>query len=59
MQLYRGFICGSHPEDQQLAIVDKIADSASGFVIKEWRRLPKIASAMHVTLLQVRLVWPS
>lgn len=53
VNLYRGFlaICHTNPE-QHLSNVERYVEVASGFCMREWRRLPHIVSHIHLPLLQ-------
>ena len=50
--LYKGFAYISDPTEHHLSNVDRMAEAASTFCIKEWRRLPPIVSHVHLQILQ-------
>ncbi|XP_013100353.2 transcription-associated protein 1 [Stomoxys calcitrans] len=52
VNLYKGFLAILHPEERQLANVEKYVEIASGLCIREWRRLPHIVSHIHLQYLQ-------
>ena len=53
LNLLRGFLALCYPDEQRLSAVEKLIEAASIQGIKQWRRLPKIVSHAHVSLLQV------
>ncbi len=55
LNLLRGFLALCYPDEQRLSAVEKLIsiEAASIQGIKQWRRLPKIMSHAHVSLLQV------
>ena len=53
LNLLRGFLALCYPDEQRLSAVEKLIEAASIQSIKQWRRLPKIVSHVHVPLLQV------
>ncbi|KAG8225079.1 hypothetical protein J437_LFUL000058 [Ladona fulva] len=52
VNLYRGFLAICHPEEQNLGTVKRHVEAASGFCMREWRRLPRVVSHAHLPLLQ-------
>ena len=50
--IFKGYAYISDPTDQHIQLVDRMAEAASTFCIKEWRRLPPIVSHVHLQLLQ-------
>jgi transformation/transcription domain-associated protein len=52
INLYKGFLAICHPEDQHLPAVERHVEQASALCMKEWRRLPKIVSHVHLPFLQ-------
>ncbi|CAL1278798.1 unnamed protein product [Larinioides sclopetarius] len=52
LNLYKGYLSICHPEDRHLPSVEKIVDQCSAQCIREWRRLPRIVSHIHLRLLQ-------
>ena len=52
INLYKGFLAILHPEDRQLANVERFVEIASGLCMREWRRLPHIVSHIHLKYLQ-------
>ncbi|XP_064401908.1 transformation/transcription domain-associated protein-like isoform X2 [Halichondria panicea] len=53
LNLLRGFLALCYPDEQRLSAVEKLIEAASIQGIKQWRRLPKIVSHAHVSLLQL------
>ncbi len=53
LNLLRGFLALCYPDEQRLSAVEKLIEAASIQGIKQWRRLPRIVSHAHVSLLQV------
>lgn len=55
MNLYKGYITICHPDDHHsnmMSTIEKMVEVASNLAIKEWRRLPRIVSNVHIPLLQ-------
>ncbi|XP_052826902.1 transformation/transcription domain-associated protein [Octopus bimaculoides] len=55
MNLYKGYITICHPDEHTgnfMNTIEKMVEVASNLAIKEWRRLPRIVSNVHVPLLQ-------
>ena len=52
VNLYRGFLAISHPDDQHLSVVERYVEISSSLCMREWRRLPHIVSHIHLPLLQ-------
>jgi len=52
ISLYKGFIAICLTEDQRLQAVEKCAATAVSLCVREWRRLPRIVSHIHLGLLQ-------
>ncbi|XP_078728881.1 transformation/transcription domain-associated protein isoform X3 [Lampetra fluviatilis] len=52
VNMYRGYLAVCHPEEQHLAAVERLVETASGQAIREWRRLPQVVSHVHTPLLQ-------
>lgn len=52
VHLYRGFVAILHPEEKRLTQVDRCVELATTCCMREWRRLPRIVSHIHLPLLQ-------
>jgi len=52
MNLYRGYLAICSPDDPHLAMVDRYVEHASSLAMREWRRLPRLVSHIHLQLLQ-------
>ncbi|EZA54681.1 Transformation/transcription domain-associated protein [Ooceraea biroi] len=52
INLYRGYLALCNSEDQHLTAVERYVELASGLCMREWRRLPRIVSHVHLPLLQ-------
>ncbi|XP_065334181.1 transformation/transcription domain-associated protein isoform X2 [Cloeon dipterum] len=52
LHLYKGYLAVCNTEDQHLGIVDRHVENASANCMKEWRRLPRVVSHIHLPLLQ-------
>ena len=52
MTLYRGYLAICSKDDPQLATVDRYVEHASTLALREWKRLPRLVSHIHLPLLQ-------
>ena len=52
VNLYRGYLAICSPDDPHLAMVDRYVEHASSLAMREWKRLPKLVSHIHMPLLQ-------
>lgn len=52
LNLYKGYLSILYQEDRQAASVERYVEIASSLCIREWRRLPKIVSHIHLPYLQ-------
>ncbi|KAJ1522938.1 hypothetical protein ONE63_002077 [Megalurothrips usitatus] len=52
VHLYRGFIAILHTDEKRLTQVDRCVELATTCCMREWRRLPRIVSHIHLPLLQ-------
>ncbi|GAB6032800.1 hypothetical protein CHUAL_012003 [Chamberlinius hualienensis] len=52
VNLYRGFVAICHSEENHFSMVERLVEVASTLCIKEWRRLPRIVSHIHLPFLQ-------
>ncbi len=52
VNLYRGYLAICHPDDPHLAMVERYVEQASALCMKDWRRLPKVVSHVHLQYLQ-------
>ena len=52
VNLYRGYLAICSPDDPHLAMVDRYVEHASSLAMREWKRLPKLVSHIHLPLLQ-------
>ena len=52
MNLYRGYLAICSPDDPHLAMVDRYVEHASSLAMREWKRLPRLVSHVHLQLLQ-------
>ena len=52
INLYRGYLAICSPDDPHLAMVDRYVEHASSLAMKEWKRLPRLVSHIHLPLLQ-------
>lgn len=50
--LYKGYNALCNPNNRDVALAEKMADSATNYLLKYWRRLPPIVSSAHVVILQ-------
>ncbi|EDW01948.1 GH20167 [Drosophila grimshawi] len=52
LNLYKGYLSILYQEDKQASSVERYVEIASSLCIREWRRLPKIVSHIHLPYLQ-------
>lgn len=52
VNLYRGYLAICHPDDHHLSLVDRVVEVITGQCIREWRRLPRVVSHVHLPILQ-------
>lgn len=52
LHLYRGFLAVCNPDEQHLSLVERHVEAASALCMREWRRLPRVVSHIHLPLLQ-------
>eukprot|EP00118_Oscarella_pearsei_P018052 m.182608 g.182608 ORF g.182608 m.182608 type:complete len:3843 (+) comp39295_c0_seq28:119-11647(+) len=52
LQIYRGYMVISHPDDQHMPIVQKVVEASTNQAIKQWKRLPAVVAHAHVPILQ-------
>ncbi|KAL7737489.1 hypothetical protein ACLKA6_007623 [Drosophila palustris] len=52
LNLYKGYLSILYQEDRQAASVERYVEIASSLCIREWRRLPRIVSHIHLPYLQ-------
>ncbi len=52
MNLYRGYLAICHPDDPHLTMVERYVEQASTLCMKDWRRLPRVVSHVHLPYLQ-------
>lgn len=52
LNLYKGYLSILYQEDRQTASVERYVEVASSLCIREWRRLPRIVSHIHLPYLQ-------
>ncbi|XP_065834052.1 transformation/transcription domain-associated protein-like isoform X2 [Oscarella lobularis] len=52
LQIFRGYMAISHPDDQHMPTVQKVVEASTNQAIKQWKRLPAIVAHVHVPLLQ-------
>lgn len=52
VNLYRGYLAICSPDDPHLAMVDRYVEHASSLAMREWKRLPRLVSHIHLQLLQ-------
>lgn len=57
MSVYRGFVAICHPDEHHLSMLERLVEMASNLCIKEWRRLPRVVSHIHIPYLQVLLFY--
>merc|ERR1719340_74765 len=52
VNLYRGYLAICSPDDPHLTMVDRYVEHASSLAMREWKRLPRLVSHIHLQLLQ-------
>jgi transformation/transcription domain-associated protein len=52
LHLYRGYLAVCNTEEQHLGLIDRHVEAASALCMREWRRLPRVVSHIHLPLLQ-------
>ena len=52
VNLYRGYLAICSPDEPHLGMVDRYVEHASTLAMREWKRLPRLVSHIHLPLLQ-------